>query len=126
MAASHSVCASMKTKVDSTIAFMLTCCGTTVSNCAPSIQRMRKERQNSSSITGTSSAAPAQRTAISDHSSWPSASTGLKLAVGSPKRSAGRSRWIHSTNTTSPTPTASAASRRFGRFWRASSPYSDQ
>lgn len=60
-AASHSVCASTNRKVDSTMAFSPTCAGATDSNTGCWIQRIRNERQNSSSITGTSSAAPMRR-----------------------------------------------------------------
>ena len=107
-AASQSVCASVKTKVDSTIAFRPTCRGSTAMNGQACSQRIRKERQNSSSITGTSSVAPIQRTAISGQSSRPAASTGRKVAEGGPSFIQGASSTIHRPNTASPTATASS------------------
>ena len=122
MAASHKGWASMKTKVDSSTALTPTRRGSTPSNTGACTQRIRKERQNSSSITGTSRAAPSQRTAISGHSSRPCSSTGMNGAAAPPICIHGASRWIHSTNTTRPTTTDSSAWPRLGRFWRASSP----
>ena len=112
----------MKTKVDRTTALAPTRRGSTASNTGDCNQRIRKERQNSSSITGTSSAAPAQRTAIKGHCSCPWASTGTKLALAWPICIHGASRWIHSPNTARPTTTDSASSPTRGRFWRANSP----
>ena len=124
MAASHSVCASMKRKVLSTTAFALTCRGSTASKRALSIQRITNERQNNSSITGTSSAAPTQRAAMRGHSSSPLPPTGMNFATGAPQRIHGASSVIHSANTATPTPTASSSSRASGASCRDSSPYS--
>jgi hypothetical protein len=70
------VCTSTKTKVDSSMARHATRRGSTRWNVGSSNQRIRNERQNSSSITGTTSVAPSQRTAISGQSSAPDASIG--------------------------------------------------
>jgi hypothetical protein len=83
---------------------------------------MRKERQNSSSITGTSSAAPIQRTTTSGQSTWPDASSGRKLAAGVPMVIQGASSEIQHTKTATPTRPARAASRASGRICDVSSP----
>ena len=114
----------MKTKVDSATALRPTRDGLTASNWARSIQRIRKDRQNSSSITGTSSAAPAQRTATSGHCSWPCESTGRNDAVASPSFIHGASSEIQSQNTSAPTATPSSSSFASGNSWADSSPYS--
>jgi hypothetical protein len=125
-AASQSVCASMKTKVDSTIAFRPMRCGTTASNCGLCSQRIRNERQNSSSITGTSKVAPIQRSTISGQISAPAASVGTKLALGSPMRIHGASSTTHRPPTAIPTPIPSATSEPLGNVCGTSSPYSRQ
>src|SRR5580765_65479 len=116
----------MKTKVESTTAFGATRCGTTDSNCGLWTQRIRNERQNSSSITGTTSAAPIQRTTTSGQISPPCASSGRKLAEGAPIVIHGASRWIHSANTARPIPAPSTISDNEGQVCATSSPYSRQ
>jgi hypothetical protein len=87
-----------------------------------SSQRIRNERQNSSSINGTSSAAPMKRMA----SCAAPASAGLNGALGLPIVIHGASRLIQRKKMSTPAAIASSDSRALGSVCRASSPYSRQ
>src|SRR5690606_2423984 len=99
-----------------------TCAGLTDKKWGWTIQRIRNERQNSSSISGTTNAAPSNRTITKNQSICASLSRGSK-PTDSPITIQSAVRLIHAKNTATPATIAPDQVRKFVPLGHFSSLY---